>query len=246
MWGRFWRHPRTYTIGGIFLTTCGLILASLLTARVLAETVETQLAAKEDYLLIATTLEPPLPPPRPTAMLRHSTATPLLLPTPTATPTLAPQPPIRLEISRIGLNSHIVETAPISWTTRSGTTFWQWPVVDFAVGHQNLSGKPNGGTNIVLAGHNNTAGMVFRDLYLLEVGDLITLYTADQEFEYTVMEKVIVPYRRDPVGGEALLQHYMAPTATEQVTLLSCYPYATNADRIVIRAKPGRAGDSHE
>ena len=67
---------------------------------------------------------------------------------------------------------------------------------------------------------------------------MIQLSTADEEFSYVVVETKIIPYRSDPVKGEAELWTYLGPQPSERVTLFSCYPFYTNADRIVVIAEP--------
>jgi LPXTG-site transpeptidase (sortase) family protein len=147
-------------------------------------------------------------------------------------------PALRIRIPAIELDAPIVSVRPISTTDYSGTITWQWDTADYAVGHQNNSAHPGGGSNIVLTGHNNTKGEVFRDLVHLEPDDVVHLQTVAGVHSYRVRSITIVPYRRDPEAGEARLQEFMAPTAREQLTLISCYPYFSNADRIVIIADP--------
>jgi sortase A len=123
-------------------------------------------------------------------------------------------------------------------TARSGEIHWVWGTAEFAVGHLDRTANPGAGGNVVLAGHNNTKGEVFRDLSRLKTGEVITVATRSGLYPYMVTEVTIVPYRKDPVAGEATLQRYMASTTTERLTLLSCYPYWTNSDRIVVVAEP--------
>jgi sortase A len=148
------------------------------------------------------------------------------------------QPPVGIAIPAIDLAASVIPVSPISTTRRSGAVVWSWATADYAVGHLESSALPGAGGNIVLAGHNNTKGEVFRQLPDLKTGQAIRLDTASGAHYYTVREVRIVKYRRDPVAGEAILQEYMAPTTTERLTLLSCYPYFTNADRIVVVAEP--------
>jgi sortase A len=149
-------------------------------------------------------------------------------------------PPTHIQIPAIRLDAAIVPVSPFSSTTRSGEIRWTWGAADYAVGHLDRTATPGAGGNIVLAGHNNIKGEVFRDLSRLELGDAITVATSAGIHLYVVTEVTIVPYRKDPVAGEATLQRYMADTTAERLTLLSCYPYWTNADRIVVVAAPQR------
>ena len=118
-----------------------------------------------------------------------------------------------------------------------------WQPAAFAVGHYETSGNPGEGGNIVLAGHNNTLGEVFRNLNKLVPGDEIILFTDDKDFHYLVEGKYLVPYLGVEKEGDAQLRLYAAPQPTEMVTLISCWPYVTNSNRIVIRAVPVNGGE---
>jgi sortase A len=106
------------------------------------------------------------------------------------------------------------------------------------VAHFGTSGNPGDGRNIVLIGHNNTLGEVFRYLDQLHLGDQVTLYTEERAFEYKVQKKFIIPYLGAEEAGDALLVSYSAPQLSEMITIISCWPYFTNAHRIVIIAVP--------
>jgi len=120
-----------------------------------------------------------------------------------------------------------------------------WEPLAFAVGHYDTSGYPGGGKNIILAGHNNTLGDIFRYLDQLNQGDEVTLFTEDREYHYQVKEKIIIPYLGFEAEGDAMLQNLSAPQSSEIVTLLSCWPYLTNANRIAIIAVPLSDGDEN-
>jgi LPXTG-site transpeptidase (sortase) family protein len=98
------------------------------------------------------------------------------------------------------------------------------------------------GTNIVLVGHNNTAGAVFRRLSHVGIGDEVILFTADDEFRYKVQKNTILRFTGAEREAEAQLRFYTAPKSSERVTLVSCWPYATNAHRVVVVAFPSFGG----
>lgn len=79
--------------------------------------------------------------------------------------------------------------------------------------------------NLVLSGHNDIYGEVFRYLDKLVVGDQFTVRTETQEFVYTVTDSKIV----DPTDVSV-----MGPRSGPTITLISCYPYKVNNKRIVI------------
>ncbi|OJX38091.1 MAG: hypothetical protein BGO78_08655 [Chloroflexi bacterium 44-23] len=90
-------------------------------------------------------------------------------------------------------------------------------------------GSPNPGQvgNLVLSAHNDVYGEIFRDLDRLKAGDEIIVYTQVRSYTYVVQQQQIV----DPTQIEV-----MAPTSDPFVTLISCYPYMIDKQRIVISA----------
>jgi sortase A len=219
----------------------GIVLGCLVSSRAARAFVDGRTALQPHYLVIAGTpirglpSATPLPTTTPTA-----TPTTVATPTPTATP--PPLPAIHLSIPAIGLNTSIQETYPTTRTLWTGEQKLVWQSVPFAVGHYSTSGDPGEGRNIVLAGHNNTQGAVFRRLPELAPGDQVLLFSERGEFRYRVTEKTIVPYLGAEAEGDAILRAYAAPQSAEQVTMISCWPYATNAHRIVVVAEPSPEG----
>lgn len=88
--------------------------------------------------------------------------------------------------------------------------------------------------NLVLSGHNDIYGEVFRDLDKLKVGDQFTVRTQTQEYTYTVTSfKVVEPTDVSVMNNQG--------GAT--VTLISCYPYKVDNKRYVVFAqRVGPAG----
>jgi sortase A len=96
------------------------------------------------------------------------------------------------------------------------------------VGQHIDSANPGQNGNVVLAGHDDVFGEVFRDLDKLQPGDQVILYTMQQQYVYLVAETRIV----EPSQVEV-----MNPTSDPTVTLISCYPYMVDNKRIVVFAK---------
>jgi sortase A len=234
---RLLNRSSLYRSLGALLLSAGIMLGCFVSCRVVHETLDRQIARRSKYLVLAGTPVFKLPAATSTPI---PTETPLPTSTPTSvpTPTPPPLPAVRVVIPSIGLNVPIEETQPVVRYTWDGGQKHVWDVPSFAVGHYNTSGHPEEGKNIVLVGHNNTHGSVFRHLYGLDVGDDVILFTAEEEFHYHVQEKVVIQYLGAEKEAEAKLRSYTAPKPTERVTLISCWPYATNAYRIVVVAVP--------
>jgi LPXTG-site transpeptidase (sortase) family protein len=226
-------RARLYDLAGRLLISTGVVLGCLLGLRFAREGVESRIALQPRYLSIDSTQAFQLPP---------ATPLPTFTPTPTPTATPLPLPATRLSIPAIGLNISVEETAPKLQSRVDGTSYYIWDPPAYAVGHYNSSGKPGEGRNIVFDGHNNTLGEVFRDLNKLTPGDEIILLTDTDVFYYQVQEKLIIPYVGAEEQADAAIRALTAPQSSEKVTLISCWPYATFTNRIVIIAVPLSGG----
>jgi sortase A len=93
---------------------------------------------------------------------------------------------------------------------------------------QNLSSPdPGQAGNLILSAHNDIYGEIFRRLDELSPGDEIQIYTASQIFTYIITRTRIV---------EPTEVSVMGPTAHPSLTLISCYPYMIDKQRIVVFA----------
>jgi LPXTG-site transpeptidase (sortase) family protein len=143
-------------------------------------------------------------------------------------------------IPEIDVDSKVVS---VGWDVKTlkGQQVAIWQVAEYAVGHHRGSANPGEGSNIVLAGHVGGYGKVFRDLVKLELGDQLTLYSAGKQYLYQVSEKVIVTEEGVSAEQQAANARYIAPTASEMITLITCWP-ATGKDRftqrVIVRAIP--------
>jgi sortase A len=92
--------------------------------------------------------------------------------------------------------------------------------------------------NTVLNAHNTTYGEAFRDLYLLEVGNQILIYSDEEGFDYQVEEILFLPEAGQPIEVRLENARYIQPSQDERVTLVTCHPYASLQYRLVIIARP--------
>jgi sortase A len=131
-------------------------------------------------------------------------------------PTPGPLQAIQIDIPAISI---------LNWPIVQGDG---WEQLKKGVGQHIPSANPGENGNLVLAGHDDIFGEVFRNLDKLQPGDQVILYTMQQQFVYLVTETRIV----EPSQVEV-----MNPTSEATVTLISCYPYMVNNKRIVVFAK---------
>jgi sortase A len=90
-------------------------------------------------------------------------------------------------------------------------------------------GTPNPGEdgNIVLSGHNDVFGKIFRYLEKLKPGDVVILFTSQRQYTYVITGTQLV----EPTAVEV-----MNTTPDARVTLISCHPYLVDIHRIVVSA----------
>lgn len=182
----------------------------------------------------------PTPSPYPTYTL-YPTYTPYPEPpTPTATPIRPPaqKPPTRIIIPSIHVDSEIVEVGWSVIQNGNGTFSSAWDTADYAVGYHKTSGLPGNIGNIVLSGHNNIKGEVFRYLSEVKSGDMIYLYADGHEYQYKVEDAFIVKEKGVSQEQRRKNAQWIAPTSDERLTLVSCWPYWSNTHRVIVIAKP--------
>jgi len=128
-------------------------------------------------------------------------------------PTAGPQQAVRIQIPAIGVDAPIVQGDG-------------WEQLKKGVGQYIGSANPGENGNIVLSAHNDIFGEIFRYLEKLKPGDKIIIYTNQRSYNYVVSKTQIVePTRVD------LMDFSKKPT----VTLISCYPYLVDKQRIIVQ-----------
>ncbi len=148
----------------------------------------------------------------------------------------------RIVIPSIDVDSMVAE---IGWFVeqQDGMPVSAWEVADYMVGHHRGSANPGEGDNIVLSGHVGGYGMVFRDLFYVVPGNHIMLYSNEQQYLYTVYERLVLEDETLPPEQRIANARLIAPTGYEVLTLVTCWPPDGEdkyAQRIVLRAFPYR------
>lgn len=129
-------------------------------------------------------------------------------------PTPSPEQAVRIQIPAIGVDAPVVQGDGEEQLKK---------------GVGQYIGSPNPGQtgNLVLSAHNDIFGEIFRDLDRLKPGDEVIVYTSQRTYTYAIKQTQIV----EPTQVEV-----MGPTREPVVTLISCYPYMVNKQRIVVTA----------
>lgn len=130
-------------------------------------------------------------------------------------PTPAPDQAIRIQIPALNVDAPVVQGDG-------------WEQLKKGVGQHVGSANPGQNGNVVLSAHNDVYGEIFRYLDRLAPGDQVILYTQQRQYVYVVDRTAIV----EPTAVEV-----MASTGSPTTTLISCYPYLVNNQRIVVFAR---------
>jgi sortase A len=163
-------------------------------------------------------------------------------PTPTPSPTSLPpaqDPPARVVAPAIDLDAKVV---PMGWemVDRRGAMVSEWKVPAKAAGWHMNSALPGNVENVVISGHHNIEGKVFRYVVNLEPGDRVTLYASDTPYEYIVTEKYILKESGMPLKVRQRNAQWIMPSGDERLTLVTCWPYEWpgNSHRVIVVARP--------
>lgn len=153
------------------------------------------------------------------------------------TPTADPSPPIRLVIPAINLDAPITSAG---WRPTAEGIVWDIPAA--AVGWVPGSALPGQPGNLVLYGHHNIEGKVFRNLADAQVGDVLAIYTVARPFVYVIDQRIIVQEAGVLAAQRRANARWIGPFPDQRVTLVTCYPAWTNTHRLILVAKPLSAG----
>jgi LPXTG-site transpeptidase (sortase) family protein len=158
--------------------------------------------------------------------------------------------PWRITIPAIGVDAP-VERVELVTRFLGDVQVTQWAAPNgYAAGWHNGSAMPgapgDGGGNTVLNGHHNIYGAVFGRLVELEMGAEIVVYSGDGVYRYEVTERVILAERDEPVAVRVQNAGWIAPTVEERLTLVTCWPEATNSHRLIVTARPVDDGPEEE
>jgi sortase A len=130
-------------------------------------------------------------------------------------PTPGPAQAMRIQIQAINVDAPVVQGD-------------SWDQLKKGVGQHVGSADPGQVGNVVLSAHDDVFGEIFRNLDRLQPGDQVQVFTAQQQFVYVVTSsQIVAPTQVD----------LMNPTSAPTLTLISCYPYMVDKNRIVVFAK---------
>lgn len=175
------------------------------------------------------------------AIRRIDAAGPIPLPTIQPLPIGQGRAAVRLLIPALDLDTPVL---PMGWhvVEDANGAHSEWDVVDNAAGHHIDSVLPGEAGNVVLSGHNNIGGAVFRSVCVIGepgvdfgLGDEMILQDeTGRNFIYQVDGWQRFPEAGASIGQRQANAQYLAPTDHAQLTLITCWPPNSNTHRVVV------------
>ncbi len=146
--------------------------------------------------------------------------------------------PERIVIENIELDApvKIARTIDVTMDDREVTQFLI--PEEFAAGWHEGSARLGLPGNTVLSGHHNAYGKVFARLIDLNVGDEIIMLSGLHEFYYVIVNKMILPEKEESLDRRLENARWILPSNDERLTLVTCWPAASNSHRLVLVAVP--------
>ncbi len=146
--------------------------------------------------------------------------------------------PERIVIEKIKMDAPIVPVS-VKEVKFEGKIYQQWLAPnEFAAGWHNTSALLGVPGNTVLNGHHNVYGEVFGNIVRLREGDIIKLYSGAREFVYRVARVMLLPEKYKTVEDRMENARWILPSDDERITLITCWPKASNTHRVIIVALP--------
>jgi len=155
-------------------------------------------------------------------------------------PEAKPCAPDRIRSEAIGLN---VEVVPVGWkqVLRDGKTVSMWEVGSYCASWHKTSAMPGQVGNMVITGHNNIEGSVFRRVPDLRTGDAVVVEAGGRPYTYTVESMFVVREKGATPEQKAWNGQWIGGFPDERLTLVTCYPPDGNSHRMIVIAKPAAA-----
>lgn len=154
-----------------------------------------------------------------------------------ATVAVESAPPEHIRSDAIDLDMEIV---PVGWkqVVRDGKTVSMWEVGSYVASWHKTSAMPGQPGNMVITGHNNIEGSVFRRLPDLRAGDDLVVEAGGRPYTYTVETMFVVREKGATPEQKAWNGQWIGPFPDERLTLVTCYPPDGNSHRLIVIAKP--------
>lgn len=118
-----------------------------------------------------------------------------------------------------------------------GTVVSQWDDVQYAAGWHKNSAAPGYKGNIVISGHSNIYGSIFRKLWQLKTGQSIYIDQGRMRYTYVIEEVTIAKETNALPAQQVENAAYLRQTADNRLTVITCWPWNDSTHRVFVVAK---------
>ncbi len=154
------------------------------------------------------------------------------------------KPPVKITVPSVQIDTPVVAVGWQMLPGKDGQNSSQWDVAAFAAGHHQGTANPGQVGNVVISGHDDWKGEVFKNLHNVKRGDEIHVFSAEREFLYIVQDSVTVLEDGATEAQKRDNARYMDPTPDQRLTLITCWPYGVDDHRLIVIAKPYDSGQA--
>ncbi len=144
--------------------------------------------------------------------------------------------PTFLSIPAIDLSTAVEAMGWRRIVGKNGAAYSEWNDIQYAAGWQKNSALPGGEGNVVLNGHNNIDGAVFRDLWKVTAGETIYVYANQKRYTYKVDSVQLRPEINVDAAERAQTASLIRQSDDYRLTLISCWPPNSNTHRVFVQA----------
>ena len=153
--------------------------------------------------------------------------------------------PDRIVIDKIGLDAPVKPALAINVSVDDQEVTQFLIPEEFAAGWHEGSASLGILGNTVISGHHNAYGEVFANLVDLEAGDEVIMLSSGREFFYTIVNKMILPEKDEPLETRLENARWILPSKDERLTLVTCWPADSNSPPLDPGRSSGKFSGSH-
>lgn len=143
----------------------------------------------------------------------------------------------RLAIPAIALNTDVFVRGWTQVEQADGALVSKWDDVQYAAGWHKNSAAPGHKGNIVVSGHSNIYGSIFRDLWQLKSGQTIYINQGRVRYAYIIDEVTLAQETDARPAQRAQNAAYLHQTDDNRLTLITCWPWNDSTHRVFVVAK---------
>lgn len=118
-----------------------------------------------------------------------------------------------------------------------GTVVSKWDDVQYAAGWHKNSAAPGRQGNIVVSGHSNIYGSIFRKLAQVKTGQSIYIDQGRVRYTYIIDEVTLAQETAALPAQQAQNAAYLYQTDDNRLTLITCWPWNDSTHRVFVVAK---------